>query len=101
MFSNPEQYRIPERNKKKKEKMKEIGAKTIPTSRRQIVNDPKELPDRYSSTPGGTLYSTTPGGKCILFLFFNKNFLQFFSIYQSATIKLNLSNVFSFTKYFP
>lgn len=28
-----------------------------------IVNDPNELPDRYSSTPGGTLYSTTPGGE--------------------------------------
>ncbi|XP_027204071.1 eukaryotic translation initiation factor 4E binding protein thor [Dermatophagoides pteronyssinus] len=53
--------------------MKEIGAKTIPTSRRQIVNDPKELPDRYSSTPGGTLYSTTPGGTRIIY---ERNFLM-------------------------
>ena len=48
---------------KKAVTMKEVGTKAIPASRRHIVNDPNELPDRYSSTPGGTLYSTTPGGE--------------------------------------
>lgn len=28
-----------------------------------VINDPSELPSQYSSTPGGTLYSTTPGGE--------------------------------------
>lgn len=35
--------------------------KSIPT-RKVFINDPSELPSRYSSTPGGTIYSTTPGG---------------------------------------
>ncbi|KAH7638331.1 eukaryotic translation initiation factor 4E binding protein thor [Dermatophagoides farinae] len=53
--------------------MKEVGTKAIPASRRHIVNDPNELPDRYSSTPGGTLYSTTPGGTRIIY---ERNFLM-------------------------
>lgn len=27
-----------------------------------LVSDPIQMPEVYSSTPGGTLYSTTPGG---------------------------------------
>ena len=30
--------------------------------RRIQINDASQLPHDYSSTPGGTLYSTTPGG---------------------------------------
>lgn len=30
--------------------------------KRVLLNDPSQLPIDYSSTPGGTLYSTTPGG---------------------------------------
>lgn len=37
-------------------------AQNIPT-RKVFINDPSELPSHYSSTPGGTLYSTTPGGE--------------------------------------
>lgn len=33
----------------------------IPT-RRVVLNDPSQLPHEYSQTPGGTLFSTTPGG---------------------------------------
>lgn len=44
----------------------------IPT-RKVIVNDPSELPEDYGTTPGGTIFSTTPGGDyldnwCILFV---------------------------------
>lgn len=34
--------------------------KAIP--KRILINDINDLPNDYSSTPGGTLYSTTPGG---------------------------------------
>ena len=37
-------------------------SRAIP-SRRIIVNDPGQLPIDYSTTPGGTIFSTTPGGK--------------------------------------
>lgn len=36
-------------------------SKAIP--RRILISDPSDIPCSYSSTPGGTLYSTTPGGK--------------------------------------
>lgn len=36
-------------------------AQSIP-SKRVLLTDASQLPDIYSSTPGGTLYSTTPGG---------------------------------------
>jgi len=36
-------------------------------SRRMIVNDVSQLPYDYSSTPGGTLFSTTPGGTRIIY----------------------------------
>lgn len=31
-------------------------------SRTVVVKDAAELPNSYSMTPGGTMYSTTPGG---------------------------------------
>lgn len=37
-------------------------AQAIP-SKRVLVTDASQLPEVYSSTPGGTLFSTTPGGK--------------------------------------
>lgn len=37
-------------------------SRTIP-ERRVVVKDPAELPSAYSETPGGTIFSTTPGGK--------------------------------------
>lgn len=38
----------------------------IPT-RRILVNDANQLPVDYSSTPGGTIFSTTPGGSRIIY----------------------------------
>ena len=32
--------------------------------RRVVVKDASELPTSYCQTPGGTIFSTTPGGKC-------------------------------------
>lgn len=48
-----------------------ITGKDIPT-RRMVLNDISQLPTDYSSTPGGTFFSTTPGGMmhvvlCILY----------------------------------
>lgn len=37
-------------------------AQAIP-SRKVLITDPAQMPEVYSSTPGGTLFSTTPGGK--------------------------------------
>ena len=31
--------------------------------RRVEINDPKDLPLEYGTTPGGTMFSTTPGGE--------------------------------------
>lgn len=42
-------------------------SQSIP-SKRIVIHDPNQLPADYSSTPGGTLYSTTPGGQCNRFL---------------------------------
>lgn len=36
-------------------------AQAIP-SKRVLLTDASQLPDSYSTTPGGTLFSTTPGG---------------------------------------
>ncbi|CAL7941910.1 unnamed protein product [Xylocopa violacea] len=36
-------------------------------SKRIVINDPSQLPADYSSTPGGTLFSTTPGGTRIVY----------------------------------
>ncbi len=30
--------------------------------RRLVVNDPKDIPLNYGETPGGSIFSTTPGG---------------------------------------
>ena len=30
--------------------------------RRVVIKDPSDLPTSYSQTPGGTIFSTTPGG---------------------------------------
>lgn len=37
-------------------------SQVIPT-KKVTINDANQLPDVYSSTPNGTLFSTTPGGK--------------------------------------
>jgi len=35
--------------------------------RRLVVHDPKELPLHYGETPGGSIFSTTPGGTRIYY----------------------------------
>lgn len=42
--------------------MQVASPQAIPV-RKVLVSDPSELPNHYSQTPGGTFYSTTPGGK--------------------------------------
>ncbi|GIY63335.1 eukaryotic translation initiation factor 4E-binding protein 2 [Caerostris darwini] len=34
---------------------------------RNVINDASQLPIDYSSTPGGTIFSTTPGGTRIIY----------------------------------
>ncbi len=51
-----------------KKLLNNVKGREIP-SRRMIVNDISQLPYDYSSTPGGTLFSTTPGGIQPLVLF--------------------------------
>lgn len=41
-------------------------SRAIP-ERRVLVKDPAELPSNYSETPGGTIFSTTPGGTRIIY----------------------------------
>uniref|UniRef100_T1JNQ5 Uncharacterized protein n=1 Tax=Strigamia maritima TaxID=126957 RepID=T1JNQ5_STRMM len=36
-------------------------------SRRVIINDASQLPADYCTTPGGTIFSTTPGGTRIIY----------------------------------
>lgn len=42
------------------------STKSIPV-RRVEVTDPHQMPSRYSETPGGTVFSTTPGGTRIIY----------------------------------
>ena len=42
-------------------------SQTIPSVRRVVISDPADMPSVYSSTPGGTLYGTTPGGSKIIY----------------------------------
>ncbi|XP_067931471.1 eukaryotic translation initiation factor 4E-binding protein 2-like [Watersipora subatra] len=41
-------------------------SKDIPV-RKVVVNDPNQLPMDYGTTPGGTIFSTTPGGTRIVY----------------------------------
>jgi len=41
---------------------RQVVSSAIPVSRRVVVNHEHELPNDLSSTPGGSLFSTTPGG---------------------------------------
>lgn len=42
------------------------STKSIPVRRVQIT-EPHQMPSRYSETPGGTIFSTTPGGTRIIY----------------------------------
>ncbi|XP_028829036.1 eukaryotic translation initiation factor 4E-binding protein 1 [Denticeps clupeoides] len=43
------------------------SSQAIPTTRLVAVHDAAHMPHDYSSTPGGTLFSTTPGGTRIIY----------------------------------
>lgn len=45
------------------------SVKSIPAVRRMVINDPSQLPLNYGTTPGGSLFSTTPGGIVNLFTY--------------------------------
>lgn len=47
--------------------LQETTARTIPGIRRVTVLDAGHMPHDYSSTPGGTVFSTTPGGTRIIY----------------------------------
>jgi len=40
--------------------------------RRLVINDPKDMPLHYGETPGGSIFSTTPGGSRI---YYDRTFL--------------------------
>jgi len=42
-------------------------SQVIPSSRRILINSASDLPNDYSTTPGGTFFSTTPGGTRIVY----------------------------------
>lgn len=42
-------------------------AKAIPSTRRVTVSTAADMPHDYCTTPGGTLFSTTPGGTRIIY----------------------------------
>ncbi|XP_028318104.1 eukaryotic translation initiation factor 4E-binding protein 1-like [Gouania willdenowi] len=42
-------------------------SRDIPAVRRVAVHDAAHMPQDYSSTPGGTVFSTTPGGTRIIY----------------------------------
>ena len=42
------------------------GGQDIPT-RRVVINNEDEMPADYSTTPGGTIFGTTPGGTKIVY----------------------------------
>ncbi|XP_041706724.1 eukaryotic translation initiation factor 4E-binding protein 1 [Coregonus clupeaformis] len=42
-------------------------SRAIPTSHPVIINDVALMPQEYSTTPEGTLFSTTPGGTRIIY----------------------------------
>ncbi|GFS65733.1 eukaryotic translation initiation factor 4E-binding protein 2 [Trichonephila inaurata madagascariensis] len=46
--------------------LKASNTRDIPGSR-VVINDASQLPIDYSSTPGGTIFSTTPGGTRIIY----------------------------------
>jgi len=58
------------------------STKSIPVRRVQI-HDAHQMPSRYSETPGGTIFSTTPGGIKLVNIFFiilNLNFGKLYYI---------------------
>ena len=58
-------------------------SRAIP-SRRVVLNDPGQLPIDCSTTPGGTIFSTTPGGM-----------LRIILAHYSQSCSLNLFKAFS------
>jgi len=52
---------------------RQVTQSQVIPSRRMMINSASDLPNDYSTTPGGTFYSTTPGGTRIVY---ERNFLM-------------------------
>jgi len=52
---------------------RQVTQSQVIPSRRIVINNSAELPNDYSTTPGGTFFSTTPGGTRIVY---ERNFLM-------------------------
>ena len=64
-------------------------AQLIPAMRKVLISDPSQMPDIYSSTPNGTLYGTTPGGK-------KKKALKKKSVFNFFVPRWNLKPILSY-----
>jgi len=51
---------------------RQVTQSQVIPSRRMVISSTSDLPNDYSTTPGGTFYSTTPGGTRIVY---ERNFL--------------------------
>ncbi|KAF2359517.1 Eukaryotic translation initiation factor 4E binding [Trinorchestia longiramus] len=51
---------------------RQVTSQAIPMSRRVVITHESELPGDLSSTPGGSLFSTTPGGTRV---YYDRNFM--------------------------
>ncbi|KAG8184305.1 hypothetical protein JTE90_008989 [Oedothorax gibbosus] len=49
------------------EAQRKISSNREIPGRRVVIHDASQLPIDYSSTPGGTIFSTTPGGTRIIY----------------------------------
>jgi len=52
---------------------RQVTQSQVIPSRRMVISSTNDLPNDYSTTPGGTFYSTTPGGTRIVY---ERNFLM-------------------------
>jgi hypothetical protein len=52
---------------------RQVTQSQVIPSRRMVISSASDLPNDYSTTPGGTFYSTTPGGTRIVY---ERNFLM-------------------------
>lgn len=61
----------------------------IPSMKRIFISEASQMPENYSTTPNGTCYGTTPGGKFLSKSVFLNNLLCF------THVLLKKKNVFA------
>lgn len=69
-------------------------------SKRIVIHDPNQMPADYSSTPGGTLYSTTPGGQFNFSYFFFSSQIRTEGFWEYHQQKLRLRSFSEQCSYF-